>query len=99
MKQLCEYLIGILTKPGNHTRRNYRGLQLSKIYRLTLGFDPISNVDVESENLPDALKKVIQWLKDNGNDVDDSIVLSGELISTVNPLDIAPKEEEETNED
>jgi hypothetical protein len=53
---------------------------------------------VESENLPDALKKVVQWLKDNGNDVTEEIVLSGELISTVNPLDVAPQEEE-TNED
>jgi hypothetical protein len=66
---------------------------LSKIYRITLGFDPVSNVDVESENLPDALKKVVQWLKDNGNDVTEEIVLSGELISTVNPLDVAPQEE------
>lgn len=71
---------------------------MSKIYRLTLGFDPISNVDVESENLLDAIKKVIQWLKDNKNDIDDSIILSGELISTVNPLVIAPQEEE-TNEE
>lgn len=66
---------------------------MSKIYRITLGFDPVSNVDVESENLPDALKKVVQWLKDNGNDVTEEIVLSGELISTVNPLDVAPQEE------
>jgi hypothetical protein len=67
---------------------------LPKIYRLTLGFDPISNIDLEAENLIDALKKVVQWLKDNGNDVDESIVLSGELLSTVNPLEIVASEEE-----
>jgi hypothetical protein len=71
---------------------------LTKIYRLTLGFDPISNVDVEAETLPDALQKTIQWLKDNGNDITDEIVLSGELISTVNPLEVIASEEE-TNED
>lgn len=66
---------------------------MSKIFRITLGFDPISNVDVEAETLTDALKKTIQWLKDNGNDITDEIVLSGELISTVNPLEVAPQEE------
>jgi hypothetical protein len=71
---------------------------LTKIYRLTLGFDPISNVDVEAETLPDALQKTIQWLKENGNDITDEIVLSGELISTVNPLEVIASEEE-TNED
>jgi hypothetical protein len=74
---------------------------LSKVFRITLAFDPVSTVDVLSEDLNLAITQVLNWLKENGNDVDYSIFLGAELISEINPLVKMEKAEpsDETTED
>lgn len=74
---------------------------MSKVFRITLAFDPVSTVDVLSEDLNLAITQVLNWLKENGNDVDYSIFLGAELISEINPLVKMEKAEpsDETTED
>jgi hypothetical protein len=75
---------------------------LTKVFRITLAFDPVSTVDVLSEDIETALKKVLAWLKENGNEVDSTIFLGAELISEINPLvkmeKAEPSEEDQSEE-
>jgi hypothetical protein len=60
---------------------------MAKIWRITLGFDPISTIDVSSETIPLALTNTIEWLKKQGNDVDETIILGVELLTETNELE------------
>lgn len=62
---------------------------MTRVFRITLAFEPISSVDVLAEDSISAIKQVVLWLKENGNKIDDGIVLSCETISEINPLEKA----------
>lgn len=62
------------------------------VYRITLGFDPISSIDILGESVIDAIDTTVKFLKDNGNEIDATIILTVELISQINPLEIIKTE-------
>lgn len=56
-------------------------MELSKIWRIICNFEPTSTFDIQADSIFDSIVKITKYLNDQGNNIDESIVISVELIS------------------
>ena len=62
-----------------------------KVWRVTLSFEPVITIDVVGENVLTVVSDVLMYLKNQGNKVDENIIVQIELISVTEDMKLEPE--------